>query len=136
MPTATAITAAVSKTSPQALAGVVRHRLHRCRRRFIGAGVVVHGQNEFIRGITTASAIFATAAIGVVVGTGHLALGVATAGAVARSSKSATSRSWAASMHAATRAHSATTTTRPSRSEHELRRSNNGRPAAGVTPVG
>ena len=46
---------------------------------FIGAGVVVHGQNEFIRGITTASAIFATAGIGVVVGTGHLALGSVTA---------------------------------------------------------
>jgi len=42
----------------------------------------VHGQNVFIRGITTASAIFATAGIGVVVGTGHLALGVVTAAAV------------------------------------------------------
>ena len=36
----------------------------------------------FVRGITTASAIFATAGIGVVVGTGHLALGAATAVAV------------------------------------------------------
>jgi putative Mg2+ transporter-C (MgtC) family protein len=73
---ATAITATVWKTSPQALAGVVTGI------GFIGAGVVVHGQNTFVRGITTASAIFATAGIGVVVGTGHLALGVATAGAV------------------------------------------------------
>lgn len=70
---ATAITAAVWKTSPQALAGVVTGI------GFIGAGVVVHGQNEFIRGVTTASAIFATAGIGVVVGTGHLALGSVTA---------------------------------------------------------
>jgi putative Mg2+ transporter-C (MgtC) family protein len=69
----TAIAAAVWKTSPQALAGVVTGI------GFIGAGVVVHGQNEFIRGITTASAIFATAGIGVVVGTGHLALGSVTA---------------------------------------------------------
>jgi putative Mg2+ transporter-C (MgtC) family protein len=73
---ATAITAVVWKTSPQALAGVVTGI------GFIGAGVVVHGQNEFIRGITTASAIFATAGIGVVVGTGHLVLGCATAGGV------------------------------------------------------
>ena len=69
----TAITAAVWRSSPQALAGVITGI------GFIGAGVVVHGQNEFIRGITTASAIFATAGIGVVVGTGHLALGAATA---------------------------------------------------------
>ena len=73
---AAAITATVWKTSPQALAGVVTGI------GFIGAGVVVHGQNTFVRGITTASAIFATAGIGVVVGTGHLALGVATAVAV------------------------------------------------------
>src|SRR5579862_9894373 len=70
---ATAITASVWKTSPQALAGVVTGI------GFIGAGIVVHGQNELIRGVTTASAIFATAGIGVVVGTGHLALGATTA---------------------------------------------------------
>lgn len=73
---ATAIAAAVWKTSPQALAGVVTGI------GFIGAGVVVHGQNELIHGITTASAIFATAGIGVVVGTGHLTLGAVTAVAV------------------------------------------------------
>jgi putative Mg2+ transporter-C (MgtC) family protein len=73
---ATAITATVWRTSPQALAGVVTGI------GFIGAGVVVHGQNTFVRGITTASAIFATAGIGVVVGTGHLALGAITALAV------------------------------------------------------
>jgi putative Mg2+ transporter-C (MgtC) family protein len=70
---ATAISAAVWKTSPQALAGVVTGI------GFIGAGVVVHGQNELIRGVTTASAIFATAGIGVVVGTGHLVVGAVTA---------------------------------------------------------
>ena len=69
----TAITAIAWKSSPQALAGVVTGI------GFIGAGVVVHGQNTFVRGITTASAIFATAGIGIVVGTGHLALGVFTA---------------------------------------------------------
>jgi putative Mg2+ transporter-C (MgtC) family protein len=73
---ATAMSAAVWKTSPQALAGVVTGI------GFIGAGVVVHGQNELIRGVTTASAIFATAGIGVVVGTGHLVLGAITAAGV------------------------------------------------------
>jgi putative Mg2+ transporter-C (MgtC) family protein len=63
----------VWRSSPQALAGVITGI------GFIGAGVVVHGQNEFIRGVTTAAAIFATAGIGVVVGTGHLLLGAATA---------------------------------------------------------
>ena len=46
---------------------------------FIGAGVVFHNENSFVRGITTASAIFATAAIGVVVGTGRLVVGSVTA---------------------------------------------------------
>lgn len=73
---ATAITAVVWRSSPQALAGVITGI------GFIGAGVVVHGQNEFIRGVTTAAAIFATAGIGVVVGTGHLLLGGGTAFAV------------------------------------------------------
>jgi putative Mg2+ transporter-C (MgtC) family protein len=73
---AAAMTATVWKTSPQALAGVITGI------GFIGAGIVVRGQHEFIRGITTAAAIFATAGIGVVVGTGHLALGAVTAFAV------------------------------------------------------
>ncbi len=68
-----ALTAVVWPLSPQALAGVVTGV------GFIGAGVVVHTGYTFVRGITTASAIFATAAIGVVVGTGHLLLGLATA---------------------------------------------------------
>ena len=71
-----AIVATVGRTSPQALAGVITGI------GFIGAGVVVHGENTFVRGVTTASAIFATAAIGVVVGVGHLALGAITTLAV------------------------------------------------------
>ena len=47
---------------------------------FIGAGVVVQYRDAFIRGITTASAIFATACIGIVVGTGHLWLGAVSSG--------------------------------------------------------
>jgi putative Mg2+ transporter-C (MgtC) family protein len=71
-----AVTAALFKTSPQALAGVITGI------GFIGAGVVFHGENTFVRGITTASAIFATAAIGVVVGTGRLFVGTVTAAGV------------------------------------------------------
>jgi putative Mg2+ transporter-C (MgtC) family protein len=68
-----AVTAAVYKTSPQAVAGVITGI------GFIGAGVVFHTENSFVRGITTASAMFATAAIGVVVGTGRLMVGTVTA---------------------------------------------------------
>ena len=68
---AAAMSATVANSSPQALAGVITGI------GFIGAGVVVQYRDAFIRGITTASAIFATACIGVVVGTGHLGLGAA-----------------------------------------------------------
>jgi putative Mg2+ transporter-C (MgtC) family protein len=68
---AAALTATVAHSSPQALAGVITGV------GFIGAGVVVQYRDAFIRGITTASAIFATACIGIVVGTGHLGLGAA-----------------------------------------------------------
>jgi putative Mg2+ transporter-C (MgtC) family protein len=71
-----ALTAVLFRNSPQGLAGVITGI------GFIGAGVVFHGENTFVRGVTTASAIFATAAIGVVVGTGHLVVGVVTAVAV------------------------------------------------------
>ncbi len=73
---AAAVSATVANSSPQALAGVVTGI------GFIGAGVVVQYRDAFIRGITTASAIFATAGIGIVVGTGHLGLGAATTLAV------------------------------------------------------
>jgi putative Mg2+ transporter-C (MgtC) family protein len=73
---ATAVAATVGTSSPQALSGVITGI------GFIGAGVVFHTENTFVRGVTTASAIFATAAIGVVVGTGHLVVGVITTLAV------------------------------------------------------
>ena len=71
-----ALTAVLYQKSPQGLAGVITGI------GFIGAGVVFHTENSFVRGITTASAIFATAAIGVVIGTGRLAVGVVTAAGV------------------------------------------------------
>jgi putative Mg2+ transporter-C (MgtC) family protein len=67
---AAAITAVAAKTSPQAIAGVVTGI------GFIGAGVVFRGNMGTIRGVTTAACIFATAAVGIVVGFGHLVLGV------------------------------------------------------------
>lgn len=70
---ATAITAVAYRSSPQAVAGVVTGV------GFIGAGVVFQGQEGLIRGITTAASIFAVAAVGVVVGYGHLLLGALTA---------------------------------------------------------
>jgi putative Mg2+ transporter-C (MgtC) family protein len=71
-----ALTAVLYKTSPQGLAGVITGI------GFIGAGVVFHTENTLVRGISTASAIYATAAIGVVVGSGRLLVGVATAAIV------------------------------------------------------
>jgi putative Mg2+ transporter-C (MgtC) family protein len=68
--TAAAVTAVAYKTSPQAIAGIVTGV------GFIGGGVVFHGQMGIIRGITTASTIFAAAGIGIVVGFGHLVLAV------------------------------------------------------------
>jgi putative Mg2+ transporter-C (MgtC) family protein len=73
---ATAVTAVTTRLSPQAIAGVVTGV------GFIGAAIVFHAENTFVKGVTTAAAIFATAAVGVVVGTGHLVLGCVTTGAV------------------------------------------------------
>lgn len=67
-----AITAVALKSSPQTVAGAITGI------GFIGAGVVFHGQGELVRGLTTAAAIFATAAIGVVVGSGRLWMGALT----------------------------------------------------------
>ena len=69
---AAAITAVASGSSPQAIAGIVTGV------GFIGGGVVFHGQGGLIRGITTAATIFAAAAVGIVVGYGHLLLGTIT----------------------------------------------------------
>ena len=65
-----AVTAVLWRQSPQAVAGAITGI------GFIGAGVVLRGQNDLVRGVTTAAAIFATAAIGIVVGVGHIGLGV------------------------------------------------------------
>jgi putative Mg2+ transporter-C (MgtC) family protein len=70
------IAAVVGHASPQALGGIVTGI------GFIGAGVVVHTEQTLIRGITTASAIYATAAVGIVVGLGHLVMGAVTAAAI------------------------------------------------------
>lgn len=67
-----AITAVALKVSPQAVAGAITGI------GFIGAGVVFHGQGELVRGLTSAAAIFAIAAVGLVVGSGRVGLGVAT----------------------------------------------------------
>ena len=56
-------------TSPQAIAGILTGI------GFIGAGVVfVHGAT--IRGLTSAATVFAVAGIGIVLGYGHLYLGL------------------------------------------------------------
>jgi len=68
-----ALTAVSFAVSPQAVAGAITGI------GFIGAGIVFHGQNDLVKGLTTAAAIFVTAAIGVVVGSGHLAVGAVTA---------------------------------------------------------
>jgi putative Mg2+ transporter-C (MgtC) family protein len=70
---AAAITAVANPSSPQAIAGIVTGI------GFIGAGVVFHGEGGIVTGVTTAATIFAAAAIGIVVGFGHLALGAITA---------------------------------------------------------
>lgn len=67
---ASASVAAVSSASPQVLAGIITGV------GFIGGGVILQSKDGAVRGITTAATIFAAAATGIVVGTGHLALGV------------------------------------------------------------
>lgn len=67
---AAAVTSVAARTSPQAVAGVITGV------GFIGGGVVFRAQMGTVRGVTTAATIFAAAAIGVVVGYGHLLLAV------------------------------------------------------------
>lgn len=71
-----AITAVSVSRSPQTIAGVVTGL------GFIGAGVVFHRDGGPVTGVTTAATIFATAAVGIVVGFGHLQLGAITAGGI------------------------------------------------------
>ena len=68
---AAAITAVAVGNSPQAIAGIVTGV------GFIGAGLVLRGSTGTIRGVTSAAAVFVVAAIGIVCGYGHLALGTA-----------------------------------------------------------
>jgi putative Mg2+ transporter-C (MgtC) family protein len=70
---ATAVTAVVGHTSPQAVAGVVTGV------GFIGAGVVFHREADIIHGLTTAATVFSAAALGVIVGYGDVYLGLMTA---------------------------------------------------------
>ncbi len=46
---------------------------------FIGAGIVLRDPQGHVQGLTTAAAIWAVTAIGVIVGTGHILMGVLTA---------------------------------------------------------
>lgn len=73
---ASACIAAVTASTPQALAGIITGV------GFIGGGVILKTSEDNIRGVTTAAAIFAAAALGLVVGTGHLALGALVAALV------------------------------------------------------
>jgi putative Mg2+ transporter-C (MgtC) family protein len=67
--TAAAVTSVAGTTSPQAVAGILTGI------GFIGAGLVfVHGPT--IRGLTSAATVFAVAGIGIVLGYGHLYLGL------------------------------------------------------------
>lgn len=65
---AAAITAVAGTTSPQAVAGIVTGI------GFIGGGVVFRGGMGTIKGLTTAAAVLAAAAIGITAGYGHLLL--------------------------------------------------------------
>jgi putative Mg2+ transporter-C (MgtC) family protein len=73
---AAAITAVAASSSPQAIAGVVTGI------GFIGAGVVFRGRSGVVHGVTTAATLFAAAAIGIVVGEGHLWLGAVVAASI------------------------------------------------------
>ncbi|MDQ1514449.1 MAG: putative Mg2+ transporter-C (MgtC) family protein [Actinomycetota bacterium] len=70
---AAAVSAVTVGPAPQAIGGVVTGI------GFIGAGLVLRGDRGMIKGITSAAAMFAATAIGIVAGTGHpwLALFVA-----------------------------------------------------------
>ncbi|MDQ1490959.1 MAG: putative Mg2+ transporter-C (MgtC) family protein [Actinomycetota bacterium] len=67
---AAAITAVTVGPAPQAIGGVVTGV------GFIGAGLVLRGDRGMIRGITSAAALFAATAIGIVAGAGHAWLAV------------------------------------------------------------
>ncbi len=66
---ATAVTAVAGTTSPQAVAGIMTGL------GFIGAGVLLR-RGGLVTGLTTAAAMFAVAGVGIVIGYGHVLLGV------------------------------------------------------------
>jgi putative Mg2+ transporter-C (MgtC) family protein len=66
--------AVTGQASPQALAGIVTGV------GFIGGGLILKGRDGDVRGVTTAATVFATAVVGLVVGLGHLLMGVVAAG--------------------------------------------------------
>jgi len=67
--TAAAVTSVAGLSSPQAVAGILTGI------GFIGAGLVfIHGAT--VRGLTSAATVFAVAGIGIVLGYGHLWLGL------------------------------------------------------------
>ena len=68
---AAAVAATSGKSSPQALAGIITGV------GFIGGGLILKGRDDIVRGITTAAAVFAVAAVGLVIGLGHLGVGIA-----------------------------------------------------------
>ena len=69
---ASAVAAAVTgRSSPQALAGIITGV------GFIGGGLILKGNDDAVRGVTTAATVFSTAAVGLVVGLGHLLIGAA-----------------------------------------------------------
>jgi putative Mg2+ transporter-C (MgtC) family protein len=73
--TAAGVTAVAGTTSPQAIAGILTGI------GFLGAGLVfIHGAT--VRGLTSASTVFAVAGIGIVFGYGHLFLGLFMAAAM------------------------------------------------------
>jgi putative Mg2+ transporter-C (MgtC) family protein len=67
---AAAVSAVTVGPAPQAIGGVITGV------GFIGAGLVLRGDRGMIKGITSAAAMFAATAIGVVAGTGHAWLAV------------------------------------------------------------
>lgn len=68
---AAAVAVTTGTGSPQALAGIITGV------GFIGGGLILKGNDDIVRGITTAAAVFAVAAVGLVVGLGHLVVGSA-----------------------------------------------------------
>lgn len=70
---AAAVTAVCFEQSPQAIAGVLTGI------GFVGAGMVFRGHEGMLTGVTSAATLLGVVAVGVVAGSGHLALAAAVA---------------------------------------------------------